>query len=180
MIDTPATFVGLLDGFLAGLPAGFRFGVEIRNPEFLGEAYFDTLASHNVAHVFNAWTRMPDLETQVELPGAFTADFTVSRALLTRGRAYEECRRTLRALHPGSESPTPRPEKRSESSRHGMLLPAAARPSCSSITGSKATPPAPSRPRPKDSTPEPRTLPELDANENGACSSMVRARPHGL
>lgn len=90
VIDTPATFIGLIEAFLAGLPEGFRFAVEIRNPEFLGEPYFKALASHNVAHVFNAWTRMPDLETQIELPGAFTADFTVARALLKHGQAYDD------------------------------------------------------------------------------------------
>jgi hypothetical protein len=48
------------------------------------------LASHGVAHVFNAWTRMPGLEEQVQLDDAYTADFTVVRALLRRGRAYDQ------------------------------------------------------------------------------------------
>jgi hypothetical protein len=47
------------------------------------------LASHNTAHVFSAWTRMPALEDQAQLTQAFTADFTVVRALLRCGRAYE-------------------------------------------------------------------------------------------
>jgi hypothetical protein len=85
-----ADFLARLDPFLAGLPPGFRHAVEIRNPEYLGPDYFGLLAAHNVAHVFNAWTRMPELGEQLELPGAFTADFAVARALLTRGRAYEQ------------------------------------------------------------------------------------------
>jgi uncharacterized protein YecE (DUF72 family) len=83
-------FTTRLDRFLGELPAGFRYGVEIRNPEYLGAEYFATLASHNAAHVFSSWTRMPDISAQVEQPGAFTAEFTVARALLRRGRTYEQ------------------------------------------------------------------------------------------
>jgi hypothetical protein len=43
-----------------------------------------------VAHVLNAWTRMPELGAQAAMPGVFTADFTVVRALLTKGRTYEK------------------------------------------------------------------------------------------
>ncbi len=85
------TFLPDLDRFLGALPAGqFRYGVEIRNPELLGEPYFACLRSHGVAHVFNAWTRMPDLDRQLGIPDAFTADFSVVRALLRRGRTYEQ------------------------------------------------------------------------------------------
>jgi uncharacterized protein YecE (DUF72 family) len=87
---TPADFYGKLDPFLAALPRRFRYGVELRNFDYLSPAYFDLLARHNVAHVFNAWTRMPSLADQSRLPGAFTADFTVVRALLARGRTYEK------------------------------------------------------------------------------------------
>jgi uncharacterized protein YecE (DUF72 family) len=89
-IATAAEFVGRLDAFLAALPGGFRYAVEIRNPEYLGPAYFETLSAYGVAHVFNAWTRMPDLGAQAAMPGAFTADFTVVRALLRPGRTYEQ------------------------------------------------------------------------------------------
>ena len=53
-------FIGRLDAFLGALPGGFRHAVEIRNPEYLSPGYFDTLSAHGIAHVFNAWTRMPD------------------------------------------------------------------------------------------------------------------------
>jgi uncharacterized protein YecE (DUF72 family) len=72
------------------LPAGFRYAVEVRNLEFLGPEYFAVLAVRNVAHLFNAWTRMPELAEQIARPAAFTADFTVAQALLRRGRAYEK------------------------------------------------------------------------------------------
>jgi uncharacterized protein YecE (DUF72 family) len=83
-------FVEQLDRFLKALPAGFRYAVEVRNPEFLDTEYFSCLRSHGVAHVFNAWTRMPELGVQASLAGAHTADFTVVRALLRQGRSYEE------------------------------------------------------------------------------------------
>jgi uncharacterized protein YecE (DUF72 family) len=83
-------FLRELDPFLAALPANFRFAVEIRNPEFLSPEYFACLRSHGVAHVLNAWTRMPEIGAQMHLRDVYTADFTVARALLRHGRAYEE------------------------------------------------------------------------------------------
>ena len=79
-----------LDPFLGALPDSFRYGVEIRNQEFLTNEYFRCLRSHRVAHVFNAWTRMPEISDQMQLPEVYTADFTVARALLRKGRPYEE------------------------------------------------------------------------------------------
>jgi hypothetical protein len=83
-------FLTQLDPFLAALPSGFRYGIEIRNPEYLKPGYFTRLTSHGVAHELNAWTRMPDLGTQFSIDGIFTADFTVIRALLSKGRGYEQ------------------------------------------------------------------------------------------
>ena len=87
---TPAHFLARLDPFLAALPEGFRYDIEVRNPEYLSPEYFSLLGSRNVAHVFNGWTRMPRLEEQVAVPDAFTADFQVARALLRHGRAYDQ------------------------------------------------------------------------------------------
>jgi len=86
--ETAQRFVEDLDRFLAALPAGFRYSVEIRNPEYLGPEYLGCLRAHNVAHVLNAWDRMPGVAAQLVVPGIFTSDFTVCRALLRRGRAY--------------------------------------------------------------------------------------------
>jgi len=83
-------FFEQLDSFLKQLPQGFRYAVEIRNPEFLAPEYFEMLRRHNVAHVFNAWTRMPDLRVQTALEDAYTTNFMVVRALLRHGRSYEE------------------------------------------------------------------------------------------
>jgi uncharacterized protein YecE (DUF72 family) len=85
-----AAFSERLDAFLAALPGGFRYAVEIRNTEYLTPDYFAMLTARGTAHVFNAWTRMPEIGAQAALPGAFTAPFTVVRALLRRGRSYEQ------------------------------------------------------------------------------------------
>lgn len=89
IIATPADFRARLDSFLSDLPSGWRYSIEIRNPEYLCPEYFALLACHNVAHVYNAWTRMPTLSDQAALEGSFTADFVVARALLAKDRTYE-------------------------------------------------------------------------------------------
>lgn len=83
-------FVARLNPFLEALPGTFRYAVEVRNRAFLGPEYFGRLREHRVAHVFNAWPRMPSLSEQTAIPGSFTTDFTIVRALLRQGRAYEE------------------------------------------------------------------------------------------
>ena len=124
----PAEFLGDLDRFLRGLPGGWRYSVEIRNPEYLGPEYFGCLRERNVAHVFNAWTRMPPLEAQVEIPGAWTADFTVTRALLRRGRSYEAAVKTFEPYsHVQDENPEAREAiraivRRSLAARQGAFV----------------------------------------------------------
>ncbi|MDR3719224.1 MAG: DUF72 domain-containing protein [Bryobacteraceae bacterium] len=88
--DGVGPFVDDLSRFLAALPRGWRYAVEVRNPEYLDPVYFDCLRSFNVAHVFNAWTRMPELPGQIAIEEAFTADFLVARALLRQGRPYAD------------------------------------------------------------------------------------------
>jgi uncharacterized protein YecE (DUF72 family) len=83
-------FLERLDRFLAALPPDFRYAVEVRNPELLEPDYFGCLRSHRVAHVYNAWARMPELHRQIALPGSETAGFLVCRALLRCGRPYED------------------------------------------------------------------------------------------
>jgi uncharacterized protein YecE (DUF72 family) len=107
--QTLGDFVADLDPFLASLPDGYRYAVEIRNQEFLAPEYFSCLRRHGVAHVFNAWTRMPEIGEQVQLPDVYTADFTVTRALLRKGRPYEEA---VAKLAPYREIQDPNPGTR--------------------------------------------------------------------
>jgi uncharacterized protein YecE (DUF72 family) len=105
----PAEFLEHLDPFLAALPPHFRYAVEVRNPEFLQPDYFDVLRARGVAHVYNAWSRMPELQRQIEIPGSATANFLVSRALLRQGRPYEEA---VARFSPYSEVRDPNPGAR--------------------------------------------------------------------
>ena len=59
MFEAPHEFLAALEPMLRTLPETFRYAVEIRNPEFLAAQYFELLHEHNIAHVFNSWTRMP-------------------------------------------------------------------------------------------------------------------------
>jgi uncharacterized protein YecE (DUF72 family) len=102
-------FVARLDPFLAALPPEFRYAVEIRNPEFLTADYFSCLRYRGVAHVYNAWSRMPELGRQIALPGSTTADFMVCRALLRHGRQYENA---VASFAPYTEVRDPNPEAR--------------------------------------------------------------------
>ena len=84
-------FVAALDLFLAKLPKGWRYGVEIRNRNFLELEYFAALAHHGVAHIFNSWADMPAVSEQLALPGSHTnSDFLGARFLLKPGWNYEE------------------------------------------------------------------------------------------
>jgi len=111
----PRNFAGLnefldrIDPFLAALPAEFRYAVEIRNPEFLQKDYFSCLRSHRMAHVYNAWSRMPELRYQITIPDSATADFLVCRALLRWGRLYE---RAVEEFQPYTEIKDPNPDAR--------------------------------------------------------------------
>ena len=102
-------FLERLDPFLAALPPDFRYAVEIRNPEFLEKDYFACLRRHGVAHVYNAWSKMPELRQQIAIPESETAGFLVCRALLRRGRMYEEA---VESFAPYREVQDPNPEAR--------------------------------------------------------------------
>jgi uncharacterized protein YecE (DUF72 family) len=107
--EETAQFLEDLDPFLAALPPEFRYAVEVRNPELLAPDYFACLCARNVAHVYNAWSRMPELKTQIAIPGSETADYLVCRALLRRGRMYEEA---VRTFSPYTHIQDPNPEAR--------------------------------------------------------------------
>ena len=104
-----AAFLDRLEPFLGSLPPEFRYAVEIRNPEFLAPEYFACLRARGVAHVYNAWSRMPDLGSQLAIPGSATAGHLACRALLRRGRVYENA---VATFSPYTEIQDPNPEAR--------------------------------------------------------------------
>ena len=63
-------FVADLDKFLAALPKGWPYAVEMRNSDWLQPEYFACLARHGVSHVFNNWQAMPPVSEQMALPAA--------------------------------------------------------------------------------------------------------------
>lgn len=84
-------FLTALDEFLAQLPKGWPYSVEIRNRNLLRAEYFTVLARHGAAHIFNSWTDMPPVSEQAALPDSFTSpDFFAARFLLKPGRKYED------------------------------------------------------------------------------------------
>lgn len=111
---TGQAFADLLDGFFSRLPRDVPYAVELRNQEFLVPPYFAVLREHNVAHVFNSWTRMPPVGEQLEIPGAFSAPFTVARILLRPGRSYNEA---VDAFAPYDRIQDPNPELRHDVAR---------------------------------------------------------------
>lgn len=92
-----------------GLPRGWNYAVELRNKGWLQPEYFAMLRSHNVAHVFSSWTRMPSVPEQLALPDSDTADFLVSRLLLRPGRTYAAA---VEAFEPYKKVQDPYPEVR--------------------------------------------------------------------
>ena len=108
---SPQDFAGRLDAFFAKLPREGRYGVEVRNPEFLTPAYFAVLREHDVAHVLSSWTRMPSIGMQLDLPGSVTASFLVARALLRPGRYYADA---VDAFQPYDRIRDANPELRSD------------------------------------------------------------------
>jgi len=84
-------FVSALDAFLAKLPKGWPYGIEIRNKYWMKPEYFDCLARHSVTHVFNSWTEMPPVGEQMALSGSRTdPELVAARFLLKPGRRYED------------------------------------------------------------------------------------------
>ena len=87
---SPDDFAARIDEFLGKLPAEGRYAVELRNEEYLTDAYLAVLREHGAAHLFNSWTRMPSIGEQLAHTDVITAPFVIARALLRPGRYYAE------------------------------------------------------------------------------------------
>lgn len=84
-------FVEALEQFLAKLPKGWPYGVEIRNRNFLHPEYFEALRRHGIAHIYNSWAEMPPVHEQMAMPGSLTnPGLCGARFLLKPGRRYQE------------------------------------------------------------------------------------------
>ncbi len=76
-------FVAALDRFFAELPQEWHYGVEVRNANFLHDEYFEALARHEIAHIYNQWTLMPGVDEQIALHPLADNPFVAARYLLT-------------------------------------------------------------------------------------------------
>jgi uncharacterized protein YecE (DUF72 family) len=56
-----AHFMAMFEIFLLGLPVGYQYCIEIRNPNYLKDEYFDFLAEHHLGHVFLQGYYMPSI-----------------------------------------------------------------------------------------------------------------------
>jgi uncharacterized protein YecE (DUF72 family) len=88
--DRRREFVSRLDAFLAEAPAGVRFAVEIRTPEYFSDDYFDVLRRRGAAHVFNWWTATPSLTEQWAASLPLPSGVAVVRVLVPPGVPYEQ------------------------------------------------------------------------------------------
>jgi uncharacterized protein YecE (DUF72 family) len=88
-VGGPARFADELGAFLAALPRGPLYAVELRNRELLIPRYAEALAAAGAVHCINAHPRMPDVRTQAALTGLASAPALVVRWLLGPGETYE-------------------------------------------------------------------------------------------
>lgn len=91
-VPDTAVFYDRLRAFLAAAPTDLRFAVELRERRLFTPRYLAILREHGAAHVFNYWSRMPDIGAQLAVDGTFTAPFAVARLMLPPGRSYEQMR----------------------------------------------------------------------------------------
>ncbi len=103
-------FADVLDKFLSALPKDWPYGVEIRNRTFLHDDFFQVLANHGVAYIYNSWQEMPPLEQQMAATASLTnPELTGARLLLRPGRKYEDA---VKMFKPYSRIKDPYPEGR--------------------------------------------------------------------
>ncbi|MCL4802391.1 MAG: DUF72 domain-containing protein [Burkholderiales bacterium] len=89
-VRDPARFAARLHRFLAALPAGPTYAVEVRDAELVGEALAAALDAAGARYCFGVHPRLPDLDAQAACmlrPGPF-----VARWNLRGGLAYEQAR----------------------------------------------------------------------------------------
>jgi uncharacterized protein YecE (DUF72 family) len=92
-MGTPGQFAERLEAFLAALPRGPVYAVEVRNRELVTAEYGDALAAVGACHCHNVLPRMPDIRAQAHLAGTHRGPVTILRWLLGPGMTYEEAGR---------------------------------------------------------------------------------------
>jgi uncharacterized protein YecE (DUF72 family) len=89
-VGTGAGFAARLGAFLARLPQGPTYAVELRNADLVSPAYGAALAAAGAVHVHNVWSSMPSIADQARRLPAATRRPLVVRWLFPRGDSHEE------------------------------------------------------------------------------------------
>jgi uncharacterized protein YecE (DUF72 family) len=92
LVGGAAAFLDRLFGFLAALPEGPLYAVELRTPSFLNERYRELLESTTIAHCYNVHPSMTPLARQLALVSPFYQPALVVRWMLHAGLPYEVAR----------------------------------------------------------------------------------------
>ncbi len=88
----PLAFAERLSDFLAGLPPGVPYAVELRNPELLTPAYARALEGNHAVHAHNVWGNMPGVLQQARVVPPAARKPLIVRWLMRRGDDYEGAR----------------------------------------------------------------------------------------
>ncbi|PKL82505.1 MAG: DUF72 domain-containing protein [Ignavibacteriae bacterium HGW-Ignavibacteriae-3] len=72
-------FQGLMREFVKLLPPGYKFSLEIRNPNYLNEDYFQFIREHKLGHVFLQGYYMPSIFDIYKKYKDFIKDYVVIR-----------------------------------------------------------------------------------------------------
>ena len=87
-------FLERLDAYLAALPRNFRYGVEIRNREWIKEPLLSLLRRHQVAFVWVELANMPHPLSLAERLDIHTTDFAYARLIGDR-KAVDRATKTF-------------------------------------------------------------------------------------
>jgi len=92
LVGGRSAFVQRLATFLAELPAGPLYAVELRTPALLTQSYAEALAANGAAHCYNVHPAMSSLARQLELLQPFYQPALVIRWMLGGTMEYEAAR----------------------------------------------------------------------------------------
>jgi len=89
-LGEPLAFAEKLQRFLAGLPRGLPYAVELRNPQLLTRAYARALEAGGAVHVHNVWGDMPPLLQQARMIAPAARRPLFVRWMMRPGESYAD------------------------------------------------------------------------------------------
>lgn len=104
-------FADAVARFLDAHGDSHRFAFELRDKRLFSERYVKVLRSRGASHVYNWWSHMPSIETQLDWTGGLVSPFVVSRLLLPPGRSYVDMKE---AYQPFDHIVVPQPSMREQ------------------------------------------------------------------